>query len=35
VVSWGDAMCITTGMNYRVDIPGSLEFIWSVIEGLE
>lgn len=35
VVSWGDAMCISTGFNYRVDIPESLNFIQSVIAALE
>ncbi len=35
VTSWGDAQCVATSFNYRVDIPGSLEFIESVIAGLE
>lgn len=34
VVSWGDAQCISTGFNYRVDIADSLNFINGVIDGL-
>jgi len=31
VVSWGDAQCVSTGFNYRVDSPTALDFINSVI----
>ena len=30
-VSWGDAMCVATNINYRADIASSLSFIQSVI----
>jgi secreted trypsin-like serine protease len=29
--SWGDAQCVTSEFNYRVDLPESLEFIYSVL----
>ena len=32
--SWGDARCVTSEFNYRVDLPGSLAFISGVIDGL-
>ncbi len=32
ITSWGDAMCIVTGFDYRVDIPDTLTFIDDVIE---
>jgi secreted trypsin-like serine protease len=32
--SWGDAQCVTSEFNYRVDLPGSLAFINGVIDGL-
>jgi secreted trypsin-like serine protease len=35
VTSWGDAQCVATGFNYRVDIPETLSFIESVIGSLE
>jgi secreted trypsin-like serine protease len=35
VTSWGDAPCVSSAFNYRVDIPDTLEFIDSVIAGLE
>ena len=35
VVSWGDASCVTTGFNYRVDIPDSISFIQDVIASLD
>ena len=35
VTSWGDANCVATGFNYRVDIPETLSFIESVIDSLE
>lgn len=27
ITSWGDIPCVATGINYRVDIPDTLEFI--------
>jgi hypothetical protein len=35
ITSWGDPNCISTGFNYRVDIPETLDFINSVIGSLE
>jgi secreted trypsin-like serine protease len=35
ITSWGDPYCISTGFNYRVDIPETLDFINSVIDSLE
>jgi secreted trypsin-like serine protease len=35
ITSWGDPNCISTGFNYRVDIPETLDFIADVIDGLE
>jgi secreted trypsin-like serine protease len=35
VTSWGDANCVSSAFNYRVDIPETLDFIQSVIDGLE
>jgi secreted trypsin-like serine protease len=35
IVSWGDTPCVAIGLNYRVDIPETLEFIDEVIESLE
>ncbi len=35
ITSWGDAQCVATGFNYRVDIPETLDFINDVIAGLE
>lgn len=35
VTSWGDAQCVATSFNYRVDIPDSIAFIETVIAGLE
>lgn len=35
ITSWGDAQCVASGFNYRVDIPETLSFIDSVIESLE
>jgi secreted trypsin-like serine protease len=32
VTSWGDAVCVATGTNYRVDISDSLSFIDDVIK---
>ena len=34
ITSWGDAMCVVTGFDYRVDIPETLSFIDDVIAGL-
>lgn len=35
VTSWGDAQCIATSFNYRVDTADSLDFINGIIDGLE
>ncbi|MGD1994749.1 MAG: trypsin-like serine protease [Anaerolineae bacterium] len=35
VTSWGDAQCVATSFNYRVDIPDSIAFIEEVIAGLD
>jgi secreted trypsin-like serine protease len=35
VTSWGDALCVAAGFNYRVDIPDTLNFIDSLVTGLE
>ncbi len=35
ITSWGDAVCVASGFNYRVDIPETLEFIQSVIPNSE
>jgi hypothetical protein len=35
VTSWGDASCVSSAFNYRVDIPDTLNFIDQVISGLE
>ncbi len=35
ITSWGDAPCVASGFNYRVDIPETLSFIDDVIRGLE
>ena len=35
ITSWGDPNCISTGFNYRVDIPETLDFIASVIDSLD
>lgn len=35
ITSWGDAVCVATGFNYRVDIPDTLDFIREVIDGLD
>ncbi len=35
ITSWGDPNCISTGFNYRVDIPETLTFIQDVIAGLD
>ncbi|MFN2225507.1 MAG: S1 family peptidase [Anaerolineae bacterium] len=34
ITSWGDAQCVATGFDYRVDIPETLDFVQSVISGL-
>ena len=31
----GDASCVASGFNYRVDIADTLNFIAAVIEGLD
>ena len=35
VTSWGDAQCVATGFDYRVDTADSLGFIQGVIDGLD
>ena len=35
ITSWGDAQCVASGFNYRVDIPETLTFIEQVIDSLE
>lgn len=35
ITSWGDPSCISTGFNYRVDIPDTLDFIDEVIANLD
>ncbi len=35
ITSWGDAQCVATGFNYRVDIPETLDFINDVIADLK
>jgi len=35
ITSWGNANCVATGFNYRVDIPETLDFINDVIADLE
>jgi secreted trypsin-like serine protease len=34
LTSWGDAQCVATGFDYRVDIPQTLDFVQGVIGGL-
>ena len=34
ITSWGDAQCMSSAFNYRVDIPDTLDFIDDVIDGL-
>jgi len=34
ITSWGDAQCVATGFDYRVDIPDTLDFIDDVIGNL-
>jgi hypothetical protein len=35
VTSWGDAPCVSSAFNYRVDIPDTLDFIQDVIDNLD
>jgi len=35
ITSWGDAPCVSSAFNYRVDIPDTLDFVHDVIGGLE
>lgn len=35
LTSWGDSPCVATGTAWRVDIPETLGFVNSVLEGLE
>jgi secreted trypsin-like serine protease len=34
VTSWGDAQCVATGFDYRIDIPQARDFIDNVIKNL-
>ncbi len=31
ITSWGDAMCVASGFNYRIDTPASLDFIAEMV----
>jgi hypothetical protein len=35
ITSTGDAQCVATGFDYRVDIPDTLDFVQGVIDDLE
>ena len=35
VTSWGDASCVSSAFNYRVDIPDTLGFIDSIFSDLD
>lgn len=35
ITSWGDAQCVVTGFDYRVDIPDTLDFVNGLINGLD
>ena len=35
ITSWGDAQCVVTGFDYRVDIPETLNFVNGLIAGLD
>jgi hypothetical protein len=35
ITSWGDAVCVATGFNYRVDIADTLDFIGDVTDSLQ
>ncbi|MGD2177159.1 MAG: trypsin-like serine protease, partial [Anaerolineae bacterium] len=35
LTSWGDAQCVASGFDYRVDIADTLDFIEDVIAGLD
>jgi hypothetical protein len=35
ITSWGDAVCVASGFNYRVDIADTLDFIEEVIDTLD
>ena len=34
ITSWGDAQCVVTGFDYRVDIPDTLDLIQEAVDGL-
>jgi hypothetical protein len=34
LTSWGDTQCVATGVDYRIDIPQTLDFVAGVIAGL-
>jgi hypothetical protein len=33
ITSWGDAVCVSSGFNYRVDIPNTIDFIAAYMPG--
>jgi len=35
VTSWGDASCVSSAFNYRMDIPDTLGFIDSIFSDLD
>lgn len=35
VMSWGDAVCVASSFNYRVDIPDNLDFLEEVFANLD
>lgn len=35
ITSWGDAQCVSSAFNYRVDIPETLDFIEEITSGLK
>jgi hypothetical protein len=35
LTSWGDAQCVASGFDYRVDIPQTLDFVSEVIDSLD
>ncbi len=35
ITSWGDAQCVASGFNYRVDIADTLDFVEDLIDGLD
>jgi hypothetical protein len=35
ITSWGDIPCVASGINYRTDIPDTLDFVADMISSLE